>query len=140
MKKTLLALEQIKQRGYKQTKLRSFLLQFLTFSKKPFSAIELHVIAQKEIGQIHKTTVYRELQFLTEQKIIAEIYFSDGLTRYELANLPHHHHLVCTNCQKIEDVLVDKEFETIEKKISRQKLFKIQSHSVEFFGLCQLCQ
>jgi Fur family ferric uptake transcriptional regulator len=140
MNKNHSALEQIKQRGYKQTKLRSFLLDFFTATKKPFSAVELQITAQKKIGAIHKTTIYRELQFLIEQKIIVEIYFSDGLTRYELANLPHHHHLVCNNCQKIEDVLVDKEFKNIEKKISRQNLFKIQSHSLEFFGLCRLCQ
>lgn len=133
------ALQNLHQQGYKRTKLRGFLFDFLSKHKKPFTALELQEAAKRNIGPYHKTTIYRELEFLTNNKALAKVFFADGVIRYELADLPHHHHLVCRNCQAVEDVTVNNELKNLEKTISRKKSFLVESHSLEFFGLCKAC-
>lgn len=133
-------LDSLQTEGYKQTKLRSFLLTFLSHKKKPYTAQELQSFAHRKIGSIHKTSIYRELEFLVKKKILTEIFFTDGVIRYELTDLPHHHHLVCRNCHNIEDIVVADELQKLEKSIRQEKSFVIERHSLEFFGLCRICQ
>lgn len=132
-------LSSLKNQGYKQTQVRQALITYLTTTKKPSSAPELLDILKIKIGKIHKTTIYRELEFLVKQEILKEIFFTDGKRRYEINGLPHHHHLVCNNCQRVEDIYPDIDLERFETKVARKKSFTILHHSIEFFGLCQSC-
>lgn len=130
----------LKEQGYKQTRLRTLLISHLVKIKKPLAAIDILKILKEKGLVVNKSTVYREVEFLLHKKIIVEINFGDGKQRYEIAGLPHHHHLVCTNCGKIEDIIADKDLEVLEKKIKRSKGFSINSHNLEFFGICKKCQ
>jgi Fur family ferric uptake transcriptional regulator len=132
-------LDQLRTKGYKMTDVRCFIIAFLTKNKKPTDALKLQKALAKSVRTVNKTTVYRELEFLVKQKIIVEINFGDGKMRYEIADLPHHHHLICSRCQKVEDVYVDDQFKNFETKIKKQKSFTILNHSLEFFGLCRSC-
>lgn len=132
-------LEKLVGQGHRKTKVRVALISILVKIKKPLDVPKLHSLLIKIIGKIHKTTIYREIDFLITQNIITEIYFTDGKKRYEIAHLPHHHHLVCTQCEYVEDILINNDLAVIEKAISQQKSFVIMRHSLEFFGLCQLC-
>ncbi len=86
----------------------------------------------------NKTTIYRELENFISDGLINEVDFGDGKKRYESNAHGHHHHLVCINCGKIEDVeLEEKE---ILKNINNKSHFLIEKHSMEFFGKCTNCQ
>lgn len=126
-------------RGYKRTKVREAIISHLVYLKKPIDALALHCFLKKQKLVVNKSTVYREIQFLQKQEVIVEINFGDGKKRYEIAGLPHHHHIICTNCQKVEDVFIEKDLACVEKKISKEKSFLIQHHSLEFFGICRAC-
>ncbi len=132
-------LSSLKDRGYKQTQIRQSLITYLSKTKKPSSAVELLDIMERQIGKIHKTTLYRELEFLLTQNILVEIYFTDGKRHYEISGLPHHHHLVCNSCKRVEDIYPDTNLEQFETKIAKKKSFTILHHSIEFFGLCHTC-
>ena len=75
---------------------------------------------------------------LKELEIVKEIRLRDREVRYELSNCEHHHHLVCEKCGDIEDVALCEE--AILKEVKKQSHFKIDSHTLEFFGLCEKCQ
>lgn len=90
----------------------------------------------KKIG-VNKTTVYRQIEKLLEKKILTEIDFGDGKKRYELKSLGHHHHIVCKNCGKLEDIEIDED--NLIKSVTGKTSFKIESHSLEFFGKCLSC-
>lgn len=95
----------------------------------------------KELGlKPNKTTLYREIEFLKMNNLVQEVEFGDGKKRYETTTGPHHHHLVCVNCDKIEDVVLQRDVHAFEKKVERTKQFKVLRHSLEFFGLCRVCQ
>jgi Fur family ferric uptake transcriptional regulator len=78
------------------------------------------------------------LDFLFKNRIINRVEFGEGKYRYELKK-NHHHHLICTNCGKIEEVEGDF-LKKMEDDIFKSKKFKVESHSLEFFGLCEDCQ
>jgi Fe2+ or Zn2+ uptake regulation protein len=129
----------LKKHGYRLTPVRSFIIEFLATHKKPFDVITIQANLAKALRKVNKTTVYREIDFLLSQELIKEVNFGDGKKRYEIASLPHHHHLMCIDCNKIEDVILEDELKPIEKKITKTSKFKIKKHTLEFFGLCAQC-
>ena len=108
--------------------------KILSFLDHPVDAIEL-----TKKYKVNKTSVYRQIEVLLGIKLIKEVDFGDGKKRYERVDLGHHHHLVCDNCKSVSDVTMEKDLEAVEKKIKKLKGFKVQRHSLEFFGLCKKC-
>ncbi len=109
-------------------------------TQKPITVQEISSGLLKKNISANKTTIYRELEFLLTQNIIDEIEFGDGKKRYELRSEKHHHHIVCIQCGKVEDIDFDVDLKTHEKEISKKTGFEIKEHNIEFFGLCQSCQ
>ena len=97
-------------------------------------------ILERMEGSIDETTVYRTLDALKDKKIVRLLDFQHGHGEYELADAKHHHHLVCVQCRKVEDIVLKTDLADEEKRIARGKKFKILDHSLEFFGLCAKCQ
>ncbi len=131
----------LRTQGYKITKNRTAILEFLSSQKKPISAEEILEHILSEHHDVNKTTIYRELFFLLEHNFIKEVEFGDGKKRYEITiNRAHHHHIICVNCKKVEDIPLEKELDSQEKHIEEVTGFKLTSHMLEFFGLCKTCQ
>jgi Fe2+ or Zn2+ uptake regulation protein len=94
-------------------------------------------LAKKQI-KIDKVTVYRTLDCFTRLGIITKTLFNDQTARYELITKHHHHHLVCNCCGKVKDFPFEDNY--ILKKVGKQTGFQIQSHTLEFFGVCGKCR
>lgn len=141
MEMTAILTSALRTQGHKITKNRTAILEYLSNQKEPISAEDILKHIQDEHQAVNKTTIYRELFFLLENNFIKEIEFGDGKKRYEIAiNRPHHHHIICVNCKKIEDIPLEKELENQEKHIEEITNYKLTSHMLEFFGLCQNCK
>ncbi|MBI5412261.1 transcriptional repressor [Candidatus Peregrinibacteria bacterium] len=133
-------LKRLKERGHRFTKTRGLLLELLLKSPEPLSALDLQKAFSRSGTTVAKTTVYREFAFLMKEKVIRELDFGDSIKRYEIMPDNHHHHIMCVNCRKIEEVVLEKDLDSEEKMIAKNKQFKILNHSLEFFGLCAKCQ
>src|SRR5258708_2117588 len=133
-------LEQLKNQGARMTKARILLVKMFQKNHLPLTELEIRAKLSQAGKAVNKTTVYRELEYLKSKSVIKEADFSDGKKRYEFNSSDHHHHLICTNCKKVDDIRVEDDVSHIEKKISRNKDFKIINHSLEFFGLCKNCR
>lgn len=131
----------LRTQGHKITKNRTAILEFLSSKTEPISADEILLHIQTEHQTVNKTTIYRELFFLFDKNFIHEVEFGDGKKRYEIAlNRPHHHHIICVNCGKVKDIPLEKELEGQEKMIEEVTKYKLTSHMLEFFGLCENCK
>jgi Fur family ferric uptake transcriptional regulator len=86
----------------------------------------------------NRSTIYRELQFLTKNNVIIKNTIS-GVDYYEMPH-DHHHHLVCMGCNSIIKVEISNHLEKQEKQIAKQNKFNIINHSLEFYGYCNKCQ
>jgi Fe2+ or Zn2+ uptake regulation protein len=130
----------IRSQGQRITKVREVVVEIFINSSEPVTAQDI-LLAMESLGmRVNKTTVYRELDFLLKKGIIRAVDFGDGAKRYELMEEGHHHHVICTNCRKVEDVVLEVDLDQEEQKIAQKIGFKIENHALEFFGLCPDCQ
>jgi Fur family ferric uptake transcriptional regulator len=68
--------------------------------------------------------------------------FGQGYYRYERAEPedgPHHHHLVCQRCGKIEDFL-GCDVAALASRLEAESGFKVERHQLELYGTCPGCQ
>jgi Fe2+ or Zn2+ uptake regulation protein len=126
----------IKQKGQRLTLQKKIVLGAL--QKKPLTVLEIFNGVNKKKASIDKTTIYRILTSFVELGIVKGINLGDRELRYELSNCNHHHHLVCESCGNIEDIELCED--SLVKEVQKQSSFKVQSHSLEFFGICKHCQ
>ncbi len=134
--------------GYKFTVPRQAILESLESTFKHLSAEDIYLAVHKAYSNIGLTTVYRTLELLVEMGLVFKFDFGDGRARYELAQGPkgarHHHHLVCTRCNRVVDYtdFIEDELELLkrtEKGLSKKFDFKITNHLIQFYGLCDQC-
>ncbi len=133
-------IEQSETDNSKDTKTRKAILKNLEDHRLPITELQLRAKLSASGIEVNKTTIYRQLSHLKKSNFIREIDFGDGKKRYELNSGDHHHHLVCTNCNHVDEVHMEDDLVQIERNISRNKNFKIINHSLEFFGLCKNCK
>lgn len=133
-------LEKLRGSGFRLTKARRTLFGVLEAAPRPLTVPELSALMKKAGAAADKTTVYRELAFLLERGLVQAIQFGDRLKRYELRGGHHHHHLVCTSCGTVLDVELKGDLDAVEKRLAKKTGFRIDDHSLEFFGLCAKCR
>lgn len=129
----------LRSKGVKITSARKGIVEILFKSQHPLSVEELLIKLKSSRTVPDKATIYRQVAFLRDVKVLEELDFGDGKKRYEYDFKKHHHHLVCLNCGKIEDFTPLLDLEKEEKSISKNKGFKVSYHSLEFFGTCKKC-
>jgi len=135
--------------GYRVTVPREAILDMLSKSDKHLSAEDIYMKVHTRYPAIGLTTIYRTLDLLANMDLIFKFDFGDGRARYELVEGPkgktHHHHLICTSCNRIIDYtdFIDDEIELLkrtEKGLSKKHNFKITNHLIQFYGLCEKCK
>ncbi len=136
--------QKLQERQHKMTAQRQTVLQiFLDHPGEHLSAEDVYGILRDGKKDIGLATVYRSLELLSELGILQKMEFGDGCSRYEVntANpeAHHHHHLICTKCNKVIEVEEDL-LEDLEQAIFEKAGFKIMDHQVKFFGVCKECR
>jgi Fur family ferric uptake transcriptional regulator len=137
-KDTVLFEELLREHGYRNTPGRIALLTFLSRSKKPITVGDI----QKEMDHtMDKVTLYRALEDFAKSRIVAKVNLQDTATYYEFLHMDHHHHhIVCENCGKIEDIKHCEQTNLQKEVLNISMNFSIiNSHSLEFFGICKAC-
>jgi Fe2+ or Zn2+ uptake regulation protein len=122
------------------TPARRALFKIFSDTSIPLTAIKLISILSDKNIKVNKTTVYRELEFLSNHGYINEVIINSGKKYYESTEAKHHHHLICNLCGVISDVVLENDLGEEEERFERENNFKIQKHSLEFFGLCADCR
>ncbi len=121
------------------TKVRLALIELLKDTSTPLSISEILSKLSSKALKPNKTTIYRELEFLSKQGLTSSVDFGEGKKRYEGPG-DHHHHIICVNCKRVKDVKIEKDLDIFNAKIVKTAGFKPVGHSLEFFGLCENCQ
>ncbi|HRN96206.1 MAG TPA: transcriptional repressor [Candidatus Levybacteria bacterium] len=130
----------MKMGGHRTSATRELLIDIFQTQKSPLSVPELLELLKEKNTTVNKTTLYREVEKLVNHDILKEVYFKSDKVRYELSNAPHHHHIVCVECKRVDDISMPKDVLTQEKKIKNLLNYKVLDHSLEFFGVCKSCQ
>jgi len=131
-------LKTIRVSGGRLTKTKKAIIDVLSQNRCFLSKQELVKKLKIEKIKPNRSTIYRELQFLTKNNIIIKNTIA-GMDYYEIPQ-DHHHHLVCLSCNSISKVEIGNHLEKQEKQIAKQNNFNIVNHSLEFYGYCHKCQ
>ena len=126
--------------GVRMTVARKAIIRLFAASASPLTASGVLMTLKRSHIEMNKTTVYRELRFLEERGVIRAMQFDERNRRYELSPKEHRHHLICTSCKKIEDIVLDHDLDHVEETVTKEKRFKVQRHALEFYGTCGSCQ
>ncbi len=131
----------VKQKGLKYTEQREIVLNVLLHADDHLTAEEIYnlIKTKRPDSNIGIATVYRALSFLEEVNLITSITFGADGKKYESNTKDHHDHLICTNCGKIVEFM-DEEIEKRQERIAKKNKFRITSHSMQIYGICESCQ
>ena len=123
---------------YRNTKQRQKILDLLVNSKSHPTADWIYLKLKKKFKNLSLGTVYRNLRILKETGQIWELNFGTGFSRFDAASHSHYH-FVCSSCQKIYDIKIPPMRE-LDDKVIQLTGFRILSHRLVFFGLCDICK
>ena len=130
----------LKESGLKYTRQREIVLNILYHSDTHFTPESLYMeIKRKEPNlNVGIATVYRTLNLLEDSQMVTSLSFGAAGKKFELANKPHHDHLICKNCCKIvefENSIVERQ----QALIAKEHKFKLTGHLMQLYGICETC-
>ncbi len=130
--------ELLKQAGMRATPGRIALISLLLRESKPLSVSQ---IATRMERSLNDTTLYRALQELYKAKLVRRVNLEHEHAHYEMAvGRPHHHHAVCRNCGRVEDIQVPHHPHPEREALKKAQGFSLlDSYALDFFGVCKKC-
>lgn len=129
----------LREAGHKLTNARLTVLDVLENAGGHLTSAEVLEQVDQIDPSIGRASVFRTLDLLTSLSIIRPTYMNSSMTpTYVLMPDGHHHHVVCTNCNRII------EFENcglgaIAAELEERLHVKLTGHLLEFYGLCDKC-
>ena len=129
-----------KERGAQFTKLRRRILELLWEGNRPMGAYELiGALTQDLTRRVAPQTVYRALEFLTSQGLVARI---ESRNAYVPSTHPERHQdclfFICSTCRAVEE-LEDQRLENLISKNAAQIGFRTSRRVIEVEGTCAAC-
>lgn len=129
----------LKQVGERITMPRQAVIQALCElnGHQTTQSIEQHLVDQGI--SVPEPTVYRVLQWLKNLGLVSQTDLGQSGTVYELLSVPLHHHLVCLECGRVQD-LDDAAIDPLRSYLQETYGFEPRMDHMAIFGLCQACR
>lgn len=121
---------------------RRALVDVLARAGRPLTVPEI-VAANEELAQ---SSAYRNVTSLVELGVLRRLRGSEDHDRFELAEAlsHHHHHLVCIDCGRVEDVELSLDLEQTLREAVRvvgaTHGFSAVEHRLDVLGRCRACE
>lgn len=128
------ALNLCQVRGMRVSRQRRFILELLWKAKGHLSAREIYEYLSQEGKEIGHTSVYQNLEALSNQGIIECLERSDGRLYGHISD--SHSHVNCLDTQQIMDIYLKLPPELLEQ-VEQQTGVKITDYRIDFFGYKQ---
>jgi len=131
----------LRAHGQRLTHHRGVVVDVLADAAGPLTIPEI-LAARSDLAQ---SSVYRNLVVLEEAGVVHRMLTRDEFARYELAEdlTEHHHHLVCSNCGRVEDLpatqAVERSVAAAIDEAAQVAGFQTLHHRLDLVGLCANC-
>lgn len=133
-------IEYLRRTGQKVTRARRKVLEEVFRRHDHFDAEALYLRLKGRQAGVSRATVYRTLSLLDQSGLVHKMELGEARSRYEhILGHPHHDHLICVRCGKIEEFHQPR-IEAMQRKLCEQCGFEMHSHSLQIYGLCRRCQ
>ena len=120
------------------TRQRTAVIAALGEADQFMSAQELHAHLAASGERVGLATVYRTLATLSSASEVDMLLRDDGESVYRRCSGTHHHHLVCRQCGRAEEISGPTVEAWATAEASRHGFTDVQ-HTVEINGLCAAC-
>jgi len=133
--------ERCRAAGIAVTPQRLAIFRRLAETDRHPSAEELHAAVRREMPTLSLATVYKTLDTLATIGVVRPVSRLGARRRWD-ANVAPHHHLVCTVCGRVTDVM-EARLEAAGRPaaaVAARHGFETAGHSVEIFGRCAACR
>lgn len=125
--------------GHRATPQRLHILQALL-------EIDTHPTAEEVWEKVRRTspttslgTVYKTLDTLKELGEVMEVDARDTRQHYDAIRPISHPHVVCSECGRIDDVLLE-DMKSLQARAADVSGYQITEQQVTFYGLCRNCR
>jgi Fur family transcriptional regulator, peroxide stress response regulator len=124
------------EKGLKMTPQRRAIIDYLQQAEDHPTTEEVLNAVNEKFPMTSRATVYNTINWLKNAGMLQEI-FEVGSIRLD-PNFDKHHHFVCRECGKVEDIGFDLISEINVCSLPNSN--KIESFEIVLRGLCQNCQ
>jgi Fur family ferric uptake transcriptional regulator len=125
--------------GRRLTRQRVIVARALASAKRALSAQELYERIQASHPTLGRATVYRALEAQVQDGMASRFERGGHVSAYIACDAEHHHHLVCTKCQRVED-LDEATVAPLLASVGRRHEFQVDHAALDFYGLCRRCR
>lgn len=125
--------------GYKLTPQRLTVLKVLQSGEPHLTPAEVYERGKAIHPRLGLTTVYRTLDILAALGFVHRPRMGDSAASYSTCVNGHHSHLVCSRCGLVVE-LKECPLGDMVQTLMDETDFRIDSHLLEFIGLCPDCQ
>ena len=128
--------QDLRNAGLKVTAPRLKMLALLEKAEERHMTAEAIYRQLLEAGEeIGLATVYRALTQFEAAGLVTRLHFEGGQAVYELERGPHHDHIVCVHCGRVEE-FHDEVIEKRQRSIAEKLGFNLRDHSLTLYGEC----
>jgi Fur family transcriptional regulator, ferric uptake regulator len=133
--------EQLRRTRQRYTRGRRQLVELLVETGRPVTIPELLELGASQ----SQSSLYRNLAILEQCGAVERLTSTDDVARYELTEelSEHHHHVVCSVCGRIDDVVlppaIERALGAAAAEAHTQRGYTIDSHRLELVGTCGSC-
>jgi len=127
------ALNVLKKKGYKITKPRAWIIDYLNEEKSHPSAMEIFENIRSRKKDLSFATIYNTLDILTKENIIRQIKVEPHCSRYE-SDIDAHGHFYCRRCKTVFNI-----YGLCSDIKNQVEIGKIEDYDIIVYGLCKKC-
>lgn len=126
--------------GHRTTDARRAVAELIASRDGAFETADLVADSRRRKLGVARATIFRTLELLTGVGAVERLDLPSGAHSYVRCDTRgHHHHVVCTRCQRAVD-LEGLGMTPIIAEVERRTGYKVDRHRVELWGLCPACQ
>lgn len=132
----------MKQAGQRYTPVRRTIVEVMVNSSTPLTIGDL----LDQLTEIPQSSLYRNLAVLEQAEVVVRVKTSGDTGRYELSErlAGHHHHLICSRCGAMKDIVVpsnmEKRLDESLHEIAKSEGYAMQHHRLDVVGVCKKCR
>ncbi len=123
----------------RQTEQRRALLAFLGSAHRCLSAQEIHAELARSGVAVSLATIYRTMARLVAAGALDVVLREDGEATYIAGSSRHHHHLVCRECGRADEIAEPAVARWADQEATRHGFTEV-THVLTLVGVCPGCR